>query len=81
MNKMKYIVVDNGMYDTPIIFDEATDHSVMAAAVHGKVISAGFVVFRPTGLECAGRSVSLKIESAGEVDSKLINKMLGVNDD
>ena len=81
MNKMKYIIVDNGMYDTPIIFNEATNHSVMAAAVPGKVVSAGFVVFRPTGLECYGRSVSLNINSAGEVDSKLINKMLGVGDE
>jgi len=85
MKQMKYIIIDNGMYDTPVIFDEATDHSCIANALAGvnapNVVSAGFVRFTPDGLVCYGKSTSLGIGSAGDVDSKLINKMLGVHDD
>ncbi len=81
MNKMKYIIVDNGMYAAPIIFDGATDHSAMAAAVHGKVVSAGFIRFTPKGLECYGDSFSLGIASRPEEDTEMINNLLGVQDD
>lgn len=77
MKKMKYIIVDNGQWDAPVIFDEFTQHYAMAANIPGKVIAAGFVRFTPNGLECYGNSVSLKISSREE-DSALINKMLGV---
>lgn len=80
MKKMKYIIVDNGQWEAPVIFDEATQHYTMAQNVFGEVVAAGFVVFRPEGLECYGESISLGIESRPE-DSKLINKMLGVSDD
>ncbi len=78
---MKYIVVDNGLWDAPVIFDEGIQHFEMASNIHGEVISAGFVRFTPNGLECYGESISLGLQSAPEIDSKMINKMLGVSDD
>jgi len=84
MNKMKYIIVDNGMYETPVIFNEATDHSQMAADTFGfkkNVISAGFVSFSKDGLYCHGRSVSLDLDSRPEEDARIINRMIGATDD
>lgn len=84
MNKMKYIIIDNGGYDTPVIFDEATDHSMMASDSFGfkkNVVAAGFVRFSSDGLYCYGRSISLKIESRPDEDARLINKMIGAIND
>lgn len=84
MNEMKYIIVDDGMMEKPVIFDDATDHSQMASDLFGfkkDVVSAGFVSFSKDGLQCYGRSVSLNIKSRPEEDSKLINRMLGVPND
>lgn len=78
MIRMKYIVVDNGAWFAPVLFCEAVQHFEMANNVHGEVISAGYVRFTPTGLECYGASISLGLQSAPEIDSKMINKMLGV---
>lgn len=75
--KMKYIIVDNGQWEAPVIFDDFTSHYNMAENIPGKILAAGFVVFRSSGLECYGDSISLKIASRPE-DSKIINKMLGV---
>jgi len=86
---MKYIIIDNGMFETPIIFDEATDHSEMVSGAMGfkqNVVSAGFVQLTgfvkngPATVNCYGRSTSLKIGSRLE-DTKLINRMLGVDFD
>ena len=77
MKRMKYIVVDNGMYDTPIIFDEATEHSTMLGNVAGTLVSAGFVSFSKEGLQCFGKSVSLEKSSRPEEDSALINRLIG----
>lgn len=81
MNKMKYIVVDNGSWIDPYIFSEAVQHFEMASNIHGDVISAGFVYWTPNGLECYGESISLDVKSRPEEDSKMINKMLGASDD
>lgn len=77
MKQMKYIVVDNGMYDTPIIFDEATEHSAMLSNVAGTLVSAGFVSFSKEGLQCFGKSVSLDIKARPKEDSALINRLIG----
>ncbi len=84
MNKMKYIIVDNGMHETPVIFGEEMDHTQMASDAFGfkkNVVSAGFVCFSTDGLYCYGQSVSLKIESRPEKDAAIINRMIGATDD
>lgn len=81
MKQMKYIVVDNGALEAPVIFFEGVQHVEMATNIPGKLVSAGFVQFTPTGLECYGMSVSLGVAARPEEDSRIINKMLGVSDD
>ncbi len=80
MKKMKYIIVDNGQWDAPVIFDEFTQHFTVAANTPGKVIAAGFIRWTPDGMECYGESISLGVKARPE-DTKMINKMLGVSDD
>ncbi len=76
MRKMKYIVMDNGQWDAPVIFDEAVQHFEMVGYLSGTLLSAGFVVFTPTGLECYGESISLGVKARPE-DTELINRMIG----
>lgn len=78
---MKYIVVDNGQWDAPVIFDEGVQHFNMAQNIPGTLLSAGFVVFTPDGLECYGESVSLGVKARPEEDTKLINRMIGAPND
>ncbi len=82
-NKMKYIVIDGLMAETPYIFPDSVQHSYVAQALssgaNNVVISAGFVVHRADGMQCYGRSVSLDIDSRPDVDSALINRLLGLD--
>lgn len=75
---MKYIVVDTGLNDIPILFDTSINHSDMAGRF--TVVSAGFVfITNDKGTIKAyagGRSLSLGIVSRPEIDSKIIEKML-----
>lgn len=77
MKKMKYIVVDDGLSDCPYIFPPHLQHFYMLSCVGGEIISAGFVMFTPEGLECYGESISLGIKSRPEVDTKLIKSLIG----
>lgn len=78
MRQMKYIVMDNGQWDAPVIFDEATQHFEMAQNIPGEIISAGFIHWTPDGIECYGESISLGVKSRPTEDTTMINKMLGV---
>lgn len=72
MNKMKYIVWDTPMCEKVIIFSGVIDHGQMAIDLGlrlDSILGAGFINSR---LECWGQSVSLKRDSRGEVDSKLV---------
>ena len=79
MNKMKYIIVDNGLYNSVIIFDHIVKHNEMAQKMHAieSVVSAGFIEIVDGKFQCYGRSVSLDIKSRPE-DSDYINKFMGV---
>lgn len=76
---MKYIIVDNGMYSTPFLFNDATDHSEFARMVtHGRlemVESAGFVEINGGSVQCYGHSTSLNMK-AEEGDTKLVARFL-----
>ena len=72
--KMKYIITSD---NTAILFSECNIHSDFS---HFNPISAGFCyinqdegVFK---VDCFGVSVSLKLESRGELDSRIIYSML-----
>lgn len=77
MEKMKYIVVDGGLTECLYIFPEHIQHDVMLFRTGGILISAGFVVLTYDGLECYGKSVSLKVESRPEIDTKLLKSFIG----
>lgn len=77
MKRMKYIVVDDGLSDSIYIFPNHVQHYYMLANLGGELISAGFVVFTATGLECYGKSVSLKVEARPEIDTKLLKSLIG----
>lgn len=81
MKQMKYIIVDNGMYDAPVIFDIGVDHFDMARNIVGQVISAGFINILDGRIHCYGESHSLCVKSRPEEDSNLINSMLGIPND
>jgi hypothetical protein len=84
MNKMKYIVYDNGMYSAPVIFPDSEDHGEFAFRIVNKredVLSAGFVEIVDGKARAFGRSTSLQLEADSERDSHLINRMLGNTDD
>jgi hypothetical protein len=70
---MKYIIVDNEGIELPIIFNEIMNHKDIAG--DKEVISAGFCRFIKYGdvdVSCWGKSISLKKESRGEIDEKII---------
>ena len=64
----KYIIVQKGSLEEPIIFSPLISHEEMARKINAKVVSAGFINFR---LECWGKSETLDIESR-EKDTELI---------
>lgn len=77
MKKMKYIVIDDGLSDCIYIFPNHVQHYFMLANLGGELISAGFVVFTPEGLECYGESVSLKVKSRPICDTQLLKSLIG----
>lgn len=79
----KYIVVadDDGYIEKMIIFPESMKHKTMAKAMSRarfpKVVSAGFI---NEFLECYGESLSTNARSRNEVDTKMLHKMLEIED-
>lgn len=81
--KMKYIIVDDGLNDTPILFPEYIDHGNMFSGVKQsasstiEVLSAGFVSITPNSgtiqVKCFGHSQSLNLRPR-DVDSDLIRR-------
>ncbi len=78
MNRMKYIIIDDGFGLKPYIFGDIDQHSDVAHLLlrtqSSYVIGAGFVSYTPDGLQCWGRSESLDIDSDAERDNKIINR-------
>lgn len=70
----KYVIVGE---DQAIIFDSRFNHSDFGFM---NVTSAGFVeIYSENGnvkVICYGKSVSLKMESKGDADAKIISRML-----
>ena len=83
--QMKYIIVKNNMgREVPIIFSDSFAHGDIYQALVShrgekvKLVSAGFVVHHPKGLDCFGRSVTLGVK-AREVDSEIVSTQFGVD--
>ena len=69
----KYVIVDDGMNDYPIIFPKYVDHGTFNNL---NVVSAGFFDICDGKIIAYGESVSLKKQSNSEYDSKLLQKLL-----
>ena len=82
MTTSKYICIDYpNKGEVIIIFSDMLVHRDMARSnAHSgcQILSAGFVMENMTGrLVCYGESESLEIKSRPEIDTALVNKMLG----
>lgn len=67
---LKYIVISIEEVETPIVFSSNLKHDDVAFKFDSfKFVSAGFI---NTKWQCSGKSIGLKIESRGQVDSELI---------
>ncbi len=93
MDRGKYIIIDDGLSDNPIIFPESIGHDTIAKALTGDasssaVLSAGFVEFLPKSflvkrqnatvrVECSGRSNSLDLGPRPE-DARIIARAVGI---
>jgi hypothetical protein len=82
--KAKYIVVKQGNIEVPFVFSELSQHADVAFAVSGSVLNvvgAGFCHIAKDRYHCYGESYSCKVKSRYEEDSKVLNKLLGVDYD
>lgn len=85
---MKYIMLlierEDANVNVPIIFPDMMNHDNVAESIkhnlgmnhdiaETKVVSAGFITMNNTGVQCHGKSETLKIKSRGKEDSIIIN--------
>jgi hypothetical protein len=78
--KAKYIINDDQI---PVIFSEVgPSHADVARALfsRSKIIGAGFCYIQDNRYVCYGESISLRVKSRDEEDSKILNRRLGCED-
>ena len=75
----KYVIVDSGLL-YPIVFSEMIHHAEVVRAFGGCPIGAGFCYVDNNKYVCYGEATSLNVESRGEVDSLILNNLLGCVD-
>lgn len=77
--KSKYIVTEDNV---PVVFSElAPSHADVARALFPglKIVGAGFCYIQDNRYVCYGESISLRVTSRDEQDSKVLNRYLGVS--
>jgi hypothetical protein len=81
--KAKYIILKQGTFEVPFVFSELNQHADVAFALGGErsVVGAGFCFVDEDRYHCYGESISCKVKSRGEVDAKILNRLLGVDYD
>lgn len=80
---LKYVIMDDGLLEHPVIFDKIINHNDMANCLPGKAVRAGFcyisnIITDEDGnpqYVCYGESTSLKLKSDQKKDAELINRM------
>lgn len=89
MKRAKYILIDDGMMESPIVFPTWLNHADIARALvgadgidAGQVLSAGFVEFYGTqngevDCEVMGESTGLKLKP-GKDDARFIARAMGM---
>lgn len=80
LTKSKYIIVTRD--ELPVVFSELMKHSDVARHMGGEhnVVSAGFCHIVDNRYTCYGESTSLKMKSRGDVDSRILNVLLGATE-
>lgn len=79
MREMKYVIIESFYGERVYIFSNSESHADVANKVLGKPISAGFCRFHPReGIVCYGESTTLGIKSRPDIDSRMVNRQLGV---
>ena len=89
MTRMKYIILSVGGLERPYVFSELDSHFEVARSLgyhpdHVHCIGAGFcyiavdTVIGAATYKCYGESTSLRINSRGEKDSKVLNQTFGL---
>lgn len=76
MWKAKYIIDE---YERPIVFSELFNHIDVCVNMRfdrKTILGAGFVYVNESGYHCYGESISLGVESRGDVDSAVLNRYL-----
>ena len=76
--KSKYIIVELGGMEVPLVFSRFLPHEDVALSIPNKVCSAGFCELSSRGTWItSGVSVSLNL-NAREQDAKILNEHVGV---
>lgn len=80
--QMKYIIIDDGAIPLPMVFSGFQKHSDVALRMGAvKILGAGFCYIDNAGepaFVCYGESISLNVKSRESEDSKILNKMFGI---
>jgi len=81
--RAKYIVIEVGGFEQPFVFSELSQHADVARALAGvsAVVGAGFCYIDDNRYICYGESISCNVKSRGAADSKILNRLLGVDND
>ena len=75
--KNKYIIVHDGIEETPVLFEETLIHKYVASG--HPVVSGGFFEVDGEGIIAYGESTSLGVKSRPIEDANLIKRMLFEN--
>lgn len=73
---MKYIIIDTGTVEIPLIFPEVVEHEQIGRKFEGKVISAGYTKFKNGRWTAGGESISLKVKARPEEDEFILNQAM-----
>lgn len=77
---LKYLIYEKGGIQYPVLFSKIEDHLEIAQRITGfpypTIPGAGFVSIGSDGFVCYGKSVTLNVESRGDVDAKIMERHL-----
>lgn len=74
---MKYVTYETGIFDIYVLFSDHIKHSDMINNLNVKqelILGAGFVSVIDNKIQCYGRSISLGVNSRGNLDNDLIER-------
>ena len=78
MHQGKYVIIDVDGLEMPIACSELMQHYQLVSPNIDNVVGAGFFQVNNEGrYVCWGRSISLKVDSRGEKDEEVMNRLLG----